>query len=52
MHFARVPEAARDPYPGMYALNEEVVSRRRAAGLQWFLNVGIAAARLPIGRAK
>ncbi|MGH6985516.1 MAG: carboxylesterase/lipase family protein [Caulobacteraceae bacterium] len=45
MRFDRVPIASVDPYPGMYALNEEVVSRRRRAGdQQWFNNVGFAAA--------
>ena len=45
MRFDRTPVAARDPYPGMYTLNEEVVARRRRAGdQQWFNNVGVAAA--------
>jgi para-nitrobenzyl esterase len=44
MLFDRTPVASADPYPGMYALNEEVVARRRRAGdQQWFVNVGAAA---------
>jgi para-nitrobenzyl esterase len=43
MRFDRTPVASTDPYPGMYTLNEEVVSRRRRAGnQQWFNNVGVA----------
>lgn len=44
MKFDAKPVASTDLYPGMYALNEEVMSRRRAAGnQQWFFNVGLAA---------
>ncbi|HUB85993.1 MAG TPA: carboxylesterase family protein [Rhizomicrobium sp.] len=44
MRFDRTPVASVDPYPGMFTLNEEVVSRRRQAGdQQWFNNVGVAA---------
>jgi para-nitrobenzyl esterase len=44
MHFADAPRASRDLLPGMFALNEEVVRRRRAAGdTPWNWNVGVAA---------
>ena len=44
MHFALKPEASDDLMPGMYALNEEVVARRRRAGDQpWIANTGVAA---------
>jgi para-nitrobenzyl esterase len=44
MRFEATPVASVDPYPGAYALHEEVVSRRRHAGnQQWFANVGAAA---------
>jgi para-nitrobenzyl esterase len=44
MKFGAKPVASTDLYPGMYALNEEMVSRRRAAAnQQWFFNVGLAA---------
>jgi para-nitrobenzyl esterase len=42
MLFADVPRASKDLYPGMYALHEEAVCRRRASGdLPWHWNVGI-----------
>ncbi|HEX5184381.1 MAG TPA: carboxylesterase family protein [Allosphingosinicella sp.] len=48
MHFADTPEPARNLMPGMYALNEEVVCRRRAAGdLPWHWNVGLVSPKLP-----
>ncbi|HEX4736889.1 MAG TPA: carboxylesterase family protein [Allosphingosinicella sp.] len=48
MHFADGPEPATNLMPGMYALNEEVVCRRRAAGtLPWHWNVGLASPKLP-----
>jgi para-nitrobenzyl esterase len=48
MHFAGRPVAARDIMPGMYALQEEVMCRRRAAGnVAWNWNVGMAAPKLP-----
>ncbi|HTU12581.1 MAG TPA: carboxylesterase family protein [Allosphingosinicella sp.] len=47
IRFADVPIAGRDPFPGMFELQEELVSRRRAAGEPWFLNVGVAATPVP-----
>jgi len=44
MLFAQTPEPASKLMPGMYALNEEVMCRRRAAGKDgWNWNVGLAA---------
>lgn len=44
MLFSQTAIPSRDPYPGMYELNEQVVARRvRAGNQQWFFNVGIAA---------
>jgi len=42
MRFAARPVAGRDPLPGMFELHEAVMRRRRAAGEQWFLNLGPA----------
>ncbi len=48
LHFGNTAEAATDVFPGMYALNEAVVCRRRAQGKQaWNWNVGLAAPTLP-----
>jgi para-nitrobenzyl esterase len=47
MHFAGRPVARRDPLPGMFEMQEELVSRRRRAGVQWAINVGLAAPVLP-----
>lgn len=47
MRFADVPIASRDPFPGMFELQEEVVNRRRRAGQASFLNVGVAADPVP-----
>ncbi|SKB38606.1 carboxylesterase/lipase family protein [Sphingopyxis flava] len=43
MHFTDRPVADRDPLPGMFELHEAVMQRRRAAGEQWFLNLGPSA---------
>lgn len=44
LRFADEPRIAYDPLPGMYALNEEVIRRRREAGdMPWNWNVGVAA---------
>ena len=52
MHFAAKPEASTDLMPGMYALNEEVMQRRRRAGNQaWIGGVGVAAQVLPSAAA-
>lgn len=50
LRFGDEPVADRNPSPGMFELQEEVVQRRRAAGEQWFLNVGVNAS--PPGAAK
>ena len=48
MRFQDSPKAASDLYPGMYALHEQVVARRRKAGNQnWFANVGLASPPVP-----
>ena len=42
------PVAGVDPMGGAYALHEDVVCRRRAAGTQpWIANIGLSAAALP-----
>ncbi len=43
MRFGERPVVATDPVPGMFELQEAVVDRRRRAGQQWFVNVGVAA---------
>ncbi|MFN3522540.1 MAG: carboxylesterase/lipase family protein [Phenylobacterium sp.] len=48
MAFEDQPRAGRGLWPGMYALHEAVVRRRRAAGdTPWNWNVGLAAPVLP-----
>ena len=48
MAFRDRPEAGSDLMPGMYALTEELIARRRAAGNQpWFTNVGLATPTVP-----
>lgn len=48
MHFADVPRAMDELFPGVYQLHEEVVRRRRAAGdVAWNWNVGIVSPPLP-----
>ena len=48
MHFAETPRPETGLMPGMYAFNEEVVCRRRAAGNQpWHWNVGLVSPPLP-----
>jgi para-nitrobenzyl esterase len=52
MQFGQSPEAKTNLYPGMYALHEETVCRRRAKGDQaWNWNVGLASS-LPPGEEK
>ena len=48
MDFRDAPTPASDLLPGMYALHEEVVARRRRDGHQyWFANVGLASPPVP-----
>ena len=48
MAFQEVPRVSTHLMPGMYALNEEVVCRRRASGDQaWNWNIGLYAPKLP-----
>lgn len=47
MHFADKPLAAAHMMPGMYELNEQVVCRRRLAGIGWNWNVGLVSPKLP-----
>ena len=53
MHFAATPTPSRDLMPGMFALNEQVVCRRRAAGtVPWNWNVGLYAPLPPLPPVK
>ena len=48
MHFADAPRPSTGLFPGMYALQEEAVCRRKASGNQpWNWNVGIISPPLP-----
>jgi len=48
LHIGATPEARQELMPGMFALNERVMCRRRATGtIGWNWNVGLAAPRLP-----
>lgn len=47
MHFAGTPQAKTGLMPGMYEQYEAVVCRRRAAGIAWNWNVGLASPKLP-----
>jgi para-nitrobenzyl esterase len=48
MDFTDAPHPAKNLLPGMYALQEDVVCRRRAAGgMAWNWNVGIVSPTLP-----
>ena len=48
MEFRDKPLVLAHPLPGVYALTEELVSRRRAAGNQyWFTNFGLASPPVP-----
>ncbi|MET0309414.1 MAG: carboxylesterase family protein [Sphingomonas sp.] len=48
MHFVETPRPEIGLMPGMYALNEAVMCRRRATGkIAWNWNVGLAAPKLP-----
>jgi para-nitrobenzyl esterase len=51
MEFADRPRPSTDVLPGMFALNEEIMRRRRAAGdQQWIGPAGYTAAVLPAAR--
>jgi para-nitrobenzyl esterase len=43
MDFADTPRPGHHLLPGMFAMQEQLVERRRKAGLRWFTNVGVAA---------
>ncbi|RYD51266.1 MAG: carboxylesterase family protein [Sphingomonadales bacterium] len=47
MHFADAPKVEAALMPGMYDQYEAVVCRRRAAGVAWNWNVGLASPKLP-----
>jgi para-nitrobenzyl esterase len=48
MRFAGTPQPGFDLMPGQYALHDQVVCRRRAAGnIPWNWNVGVASPALP-----
>lgn len=47
MAFRATPQPSVDPEPGMYRLVEQVVCRRRAAGVAWNWNVGLWSPPLP-----
>jgi len=52
MAFRDAPTPGTDLFPGMYALNEEEISRRRQGGkVNWFANIGLAAPPLVAGTA-
>jgi para-nitrobenzyl esterase len=52
MAFEAAPRVSADLLPGMYALNEQIVCRRRQAGNQpWNWNFGLASPRLPVKAA-
>jgi len=46
LHFAETPRARTGLMPGMYEHYEAVVCRRRAAGVAWNWNVGLASPKL------
>jgi para-nitrobenzyl esterase len=46
MLFQDVPRAGTDPFPGMYALHEAAVCRRKSDDLAWTWNVGVISPRL------
>ncbi|MGY6661586.1 MAG: carboxylesterase/lipase family protein [Glycocaulis sp.] len=49
MEFAGEPRPGTDLMPDMFDLREEVVCRRRAAGIAWNWNVGVVSPPLPAG---
>jgi len=53
MAFAGAPSEAKDLFPGMYALHEESVCRRRTSGeIPWNWNVGLYSPKLPAAPCK
>lgn len=53
MDFTDAPHPSVDLFPGMYALHEKAVCRRRASGdLAWNWNVGVISPRLPADDAR
>jgi para-nitrobenzyl esterase len=53
MDFTDAPHPSVDPFPGMYALHEKAVCRRRSSGnVAWNWNVGIVSPRLSTGDAR
>ena len=46
MDFQEVPHPSADLFPGMYALHEAAVCRRKSADLAWNWNVGVASPQL------
>jgi para-nitrobenzyl esterase len=51
MNFTDAPHPAANVFPGMYALHEEAVCRRRANGeMPWNWNAGLASPKLPQGK--
>lgn len=49
MEFAGEPRPGTGLMPGMFDLREDVVCRRRAAGIAWNWNVGVVSPPLPAG---
>ena len=47
MHFIDTPHPETGLMPGMYALNEAVLCRKKGTGKGWNWNVGLASPRLP-----
>jgi para-nitrobenzyl esterase len=47
LHITDAPRASAELMPGMYDQYEAVVCRRRAAGVAWNWNVGLASPKLP-----
>ncbi|WP_417484726.1 carboxylesterase/lipase family protein [Maricaulis salignorans] len=45
LHFTDQPLARQDLLSGMFEMQNELVNRRREAGQQWFINVGVNAGR-------
>ncbi len=53
MDFTDAPHPSVDLFPGMYALHEKAVCRRRSSGdLAWNWNVGVISPRLPAQSAR